>query len=330
MILKRIRPIFKPALYHGWGRRRKFFEGWYFKIANKAASRVYAIIPGISIDKRGSKHSFIQVLDGNNLKSEYHKFEFENFSSAKDKFEISIAGNSFSESALSLNLPGYKGSLEFHGLNRWPDRWYSPGIMGPYTFVPFMECYHGILSMDHQIKGSLMLNNKDHDFTGGRGYMEKDWGRSFPDAYIWMQSNHFDAAGISVKLSVARIPWLGSSFTGFIAGFLHDGKLYEFTTYNKSRLERVTITVKEISIQISNKNYRLKIRAGRNNATRLASPISGEMSGHISESMQSDLEISLEELHPSRLLYSGHSSHTALEVAGRVETLFAENNSSKQ
>jgi hypothetical protein len=322
MLLKRIRPIFNPALYHGWGRRRKFFEGWYYKIVNKTADRTYAIIPGISIDKSGNKHSFIQVLDGNNLKSEYYSFGFEDFRSSKDKFEISIAGNNFSESALSINLPGFKGNLEFFGLNRWPDRWYSPGIMGPYTFVPFMECYHGILSMDHRVEGSLLTANKTVDFTGGRGYMEKDWGRSFPDAYIWMQSNHFDAAGISVKLSVARIPWLGSSFTGFIAGFLHEGKLYEFTTYNRSRLERVDISVKEVSIDISNNNYRLKIKAARNNATRLAAPVSGEMSGHISESMQSDIEISLEELHPSRLLYSGHATNTALEVAGKVETLF--------
>lgn len=324
MPFRRIRSIFKPALFHGWGRRSNFFEGWYFKIANKTADRIYAIIPGISIDKKGDKHSFIQVLDGNNLKTEYFKFEFKDFSSAKDNFKISIAGNNFSETALSLDLPGLKGNLEFFGLNRWPDRWYSPGIMGPYTFVPFMECYHGILSMDHSIRGKLLPGNETIDFTGGRGYIEKDWGRSFPDAYIWMQSNHFDISGISVKLSVARIPWLGSSFTGFIAGVLFDGKLYEFTTYNKSRLERITITLRELSIQISNNNYRLKILARRNNATRLASPISGEMSGHISESMQSEIDISLERLRPLQIIYIGKGKNTALEVAGKVEALFTE------
>ncbi len=325
MLLRRIRPVFKPALYHGWGRRRKFFEGWYFKIINKSADRVYAIIPGISIDKYGSKHSFIQFLDGNNLKSEYFKFGYEDFSSAKDKFEISIGGNNFSESALNLNLPGLKGNLEFYGLNSWPDKWYSPGIMGPYTFVPFMECYHGILSMDHQIEGNLLLANETLDFTGGRGYMEKDWGRSFPDAYIWMQSNHFNSTGLSLKLSVARIPWLGSAFTGFIAGLLYDGKLYEFTTYNGSRLEHLTISVKELDIQISNKKFRLNIVAKRNNATLLASPISGEMSGHISESMQSEVDITLESLKPAKLLYRGKGKNTALEVAGKVETLFTKN-----
>ncbi|MCK7537696.1 MAG: tocopherol cyclase family protein [Marinilabiliales bacterium] len=35
------------------------------------------------------------------------------------------------------------------------------------------------------------------DFSGGRGYIEKDWGHSFPSAYVWMQSNHFQLARIS-------------------------------------------------------------------------------------------------------------------------------------
>jgi len=100
--------------------------------------------------------------------------------------------------------------------------------MGPYTFAPFMECNHGIVSMDHGISGSLVINGEEIDFTGGRGYIEKDWGHSFPSAYIWMQSNHFAANGISFKASVARIPWLTGNFTGFISGLMIDGRLYPF------------------------------------------------------------------------------------------------------
>ena len=82
-----------------------------------------------------------------------------------------------------------------------------------------MECYHGILSMNHSINGTLILNGKTLSFDKGRGYMEKDWGHSFPEGYIWMQSNHFSKKETSIKISVAKIPWLRSSFIGFIAGF---------------------------------------------------------------------------------------------------------------
>lgn len=46
--------------------------------------------------------------------------------------------------------------------------------MGPFSFVPFMEYYHGILSMDHNIEGSLEHNGKIISFDQGKGYMEKD------------------------------------------------------------------------------------------------------------------------------------------------------------
>jgi tocopherol cyclase len=35
------------------------------------------------------------------------------------------------------------------------------------------------------------------DFSGGSGYIEKDWGRSFPRAWIWAQSNTFTQPGTS-------------------------------------------------------------------------------------------------------------------------------------
>ena len=46
--------------------------------------------------------------------------------------------------------------------------------MGPFAFVPFMECYHGIVSMDHIIQGELEIDGVNIDFSNGRGYLEKD------------------------------------------------------------------------------------------------------------------------------------------------------------
>ena len=45
--------------------------------------------------------------------------------------------------------------------------------MGPFSFVPFMECYHGVLSMNHSIKGRLDFNGESLSFDNGKGYMER-------------------------------------------------------------------------------------------------------------------------------------------------------------
>jgi tocopherol cyclase len=51
--------------------------------------------------------------------------------------------------------------------------------MGWFAYVPFMECYHGVLSLDHEVNGRLRLGKRETDFSGGRGYIEKDWAAPF-------------------------------------------------------------------------------------------------------------------------------------------------------
>ena len=77
-----------------------------------------------------------------------------------------------------------KGALDFRGITPWPVTPLSPGAMGWYAFVPGMECYHGVVSFGHSIEGKLELDGETVDYTGGKGYTEKDWGRSF-SKYPW-------------------------------------------------------------------------------------------------------------------------------------------------
>jgi hypothetical protein len=266
----------------------------------------------------------VQVLDGKKLTAAYHPYPVESFYAKPGRFDLRVGDNRFTEDAICLDLPGFKGELRFSGLVPWPNRWYSPGIMGPYAFVPLMECYHGIVSLDHVIDGTLQTEDGAISFSGGRGYAEKDWGHSFPSAYFWMQSNHFTTPGTSFKASVARIPWLGSSFTGFIAGLWHEGRLYPFTTYNGSRLVRSVAGLEEVELIFENRHYRLEVLARRDHATLLASPLAGFMDGRISESMTSDITVSLTDARTGSLLLKDHGRNLALEVAGNIREITIE------
>jgi tocopherol cyclase len=318
---KKIQTLFHPERYHGWSKNKKYFEGWYYKVLTADEKYAFAFIPGIAMDNLGRKHAFIQILDGLKQTADYIKFPAEDFVSLADTYRTEIGNNTFTTDKMVLTLENARGELRFTNTFPWPNRWYSPGIMGPYAFVPFMECYHGVLSMDHEIQGQLEINHEVIDFTGGRGYMEKDWGHSFPEAYIWMQSNHFSEKGISIKASVAKIPWLGSSFVGFIAGLYFNGQLIQFTTYNASRLIRSVAGKKAVELVIENKKYRLETLVHRNDATELASPISGFMDGRISESMTSTLEVKLLNKSTGETVFKDTGRNTALEVAGKLEEI---------
>lgn len=321
LIYKNLKSLFNPEMFQGWSKRNRYFEGWYFKLINSKENRAFAVIPGIAMDDKGNGHSFIQVLDGLGKVSGYHKYDINSFVASGDRFMVSIANNHFSESSVSLDLPELKGCLRFFGNVPWPKPWYSPGIMGPYAFVPFMECYHGIVSMDHSIEGQIEYNGEAVDFNGGRGYIEKDWGSSFPEGYIWLQSNHFNRPGISIKLSVAKIPWIGSSFTGFIAGIWLDNRLIRFTTYNRSVLRKVSADKNSVEIFIENKRFRLEVWVDRDDAASLASPIGGFMDGRIEESMTSAVEVNLFDKSEGRSLFIGRGRNAAVEVAGKIESI---------
>ncbi|MEY2596242.1 MAG: hypothetical protein RI965_1514 [Bacteroidota bacterium] len=314
--------IFHPERFQGWDKQFQYFEGWYFKLVNQSGNQAIAVIPGIAMDEQGNKQAFIQILDGKRKTAQYHKFPFESFTASKNAFEISIGENHFSSHSMQLNIENIQGCLRFNGNITWPKYLLSPGIMGPYSFVPYMECYHGIVSMNHQIEGSLMLNGNSINFTNGKGYLEKDWGKSFPSSYIWLQSNHFLEEAVSLKCSVAKIPWLGSSFVGFIAGLWWKNKFIRFTTYNRSKLVKAFANLEYVEIEMENPRYHLEIIAVRDAPTALASPILGLMDGRIEETMNATIHIKLSERRSGKILYMDKGKHGGLEVAGNVEELF--------
>ena len=87
------------------------------------------------MDEEGNRQSFIQVLDGKKKSARYHKFPFEDFSAEKNAFEISIGKNFFSPNSIKLDIEDLQGELRFSNNIPWPKSIWSPGIMGPFSFV---------------------------------------------------------------------------------------------------------------------------------------------------------------------------------------------------
>ncbi len=323
--LQRIRSVWYPDDYHGWGRTRRYFEGWYFKLVSADEQHAIAIIPGIAMAENGDQHAFVQVMDGKACQAEYHRFPVEDFRAAAGAFDIQVGNNFFSGKKITLDLPGISGEISFKNTQPWPKMLGAPGIMGWYSFVPFMECNHGVVSLDHQLEGQLQITDartglsQVADFSGGKGYIEKDWGRSFPRAYVWMQSNHFDTHDrASLLASAAHIPWLQSHFIGFISGFWLDGKLFKFATYTGAR-KFLTIKDDTVELIFRNPKSELRILARQAPGTVLKSPMSGEMTGKIQESLQAVLQVEL--LEKGKRVFEGIGRNAGLEVAGEVDVL---------
>jgi hypothetical protein len=313
-----------PAVFHGHREKSSFFEGWYFKIINADETQRYAIIPGVFLGE--DAHAFIQILDGNSAQSSYHRFNISDFVPSKDKFEVCLAGNFFSNETIYLDLCDdlreFTGELRFEGVTPWPVTVPSPGIMGWYAWIPKMECYHGVLSFDHQIHGSLKIDGQLQDFTEGRGYTEKDWGKSFPAGYVWLQSNHFEKSGISLTASIAVIPWMRRAFRGFIVGLWYKNQLYRFATYTGAKTEELSVTDDRVHWVMKDRRYQLELLACRAEGGLLHEPTGSEMLQRVEETMFATVELKLS-TNDGRTIFNGKGRNTALEVNGDIPRLLA-------
>ena len=68
------------------------------------------------------------------------------------------------------------------------------------------------------------------------GYIEKDWGCSFPKTYIWCQGNNFEKSNASFMLSIANVPFKMFNFRGMICVLLIDDK--EYKTPVRGKMEK--------------------------------------------------------------------------------------------
>jgi tocopherol cyclase len=62
-----------------------------------------------------------------------------------------------------------------------PSSLYAPGIMGPFGYIPTLECYHGVVSIHHKTNGTIDFTLSDGSLHSsinakGSGYIEKDHG----------------------------------------------------------------------------------------------------------------------------------------------------------
>jgi len=321
-MLKKIR---EPILFQGDFKKKNYFEGWYYKQVSKNGRDVISFIPGISLFNN-DLHSFVQYifvsLDENNnkiTKTGYVRYPLEAFKVKENPFSVQVGENVFSESMISVKLidkeTSIEGTIELGFFTLIEKSILMPNIMGFFAYIPKMECYHGVISMNHRINGILRINNKEIDFNDGNGYIEKDWGTSFPKEYIWIQCNNFKNRTISIFASIANIPFMKKAFRGFICNLTIDGKEYRFATYNRSKLKFEKITDGNVSLSLENNEAILNIEAILNEPGELIAPHKGKMQKIIKEELCGDVKIHLYNKQ-NKKVYEDIGSMAGIEIVG--------------
>lgn len=254
--------------FHGNRQNAGFFEGWYLK--HQSEEHTLILIPSFHCGPKGENHAALQLILDGMTRSVF--FSPNDFEASPHRLYIRLGQNIFSSRGcrLHLDLPGLsvRGHIRY-GTLQTPRR----SFMGPFRSLP-LPCYHRVLSLAHTLRGQILLNGRHLSFTGGIGYAETDWGKSFPGSYLWLQcgwpqykkqqgggsglpvSTFFSAASLScVMFTAVRLTLAARNITACSSLILHNGRQYRLSTWQGARL--LHLSARRITLRQG--NYLLQI-----------------------------------------------------------------------
>ena len=308
--------IKNPDLFQGeeyLNTNKNYFEGWYFKNTND--EKGISFIPGINISKK-NKNAFIQVIT--NQSTYFIDYNINDFKFDFKSFIIKIGNNVFSKEGIHIDIEDkiknvkIFGDIKYSNSKNINTNLLNPNIMGPFSYIPFMECNHAILSMKNTTNGVININNNKIEFNNDIGYIEKDWGSSFPKSYIWCQGNNFQKSNASFMLSIANITFKIFNFTGIICDLIIDDNEFKFATYNNTKIEKYDIDNNHINITLKKGEYRLNIKSKYGTRLKLSAPVKGKMEKDIFESISESITVTLKK--NNTIIFSDISKNCGLEI----------------
>lgn len=270
---------------------KQYFEGYYFKC--EIGEETIAFIPArheggacrtdlqsdtVQSDAadagRKKSSASLQIITSDSV----YSIPYDSIRFSRQGLQIKIGDSYFSEKGMYLDVAAedcsIHGKLKFGRLHRL-----KYDIMGPFKWVPHMQCKHTVVSMQHRIMGKMTVNGKVYRMANGIGYIEGDKGFSFPKGYVWTQCRFENG---SIMLSVAEIPLCGFCFRGIIGIVLINGKEYRIATYLGAKIERLG----NHAVAVRQGRYMLSIRLLEADSKGLQAPVMGQMTRTIQESVR--------------------------------------------
>ncbi|HSM80212.1 MAG TPA: tocopherol cyclase family protein, partial [Nodosilinea sp.] len=256
--------------YHWDGNASRFFEGWYFRLTLPEARQTFAFMYSIEDPGGGQPYSggTAQVLgpdDGYFCRTFPAVGQFwawreglglghwRGNPKSQPCLSSSDLQDQFKDQIQAQILEGYQVTATGHqgylndpvlGAVAWDYRtepvygWGSSGqpqqsTAGLLSSLPIFEPGWQILMAHGLATGWVEWQGQRYEFTQAPAYSEKNWGRSFPKKWFWLNCNAFnDLPDLALTAVGARRQVLGWTESVAMVGLHHGGQFYEFVPWN--------------------------------------------------------------------------------------------------
>lgn len=310
----------KESFFNGNLDKKNYFERWHIYLID--ALKQYTLNLSVGVLLQGKeKYAFIQVSSNKPELNYTIKYPIEVVSYTSDA--IMIEDNILCAEFIQLDIKeeGFhlKGKITFGSGKQIDTTMWRPGLMGPFKLFPFLKSYHEVLSLTHSIMGELQLNGQIIDFKEGKGAFDKDWGKRFPNVWIWMQCNHFQNHDAALMVGVARMPIYFNYHTAFAVPFYFNDKVETYANYTGAHIAKLYRYKGYIHLIVTEKSKVIDLKVfGKEDVPLVASPM-GNSIRDVYEYTGAKVEVKVTQ--GGRVVFEDIGEHAYLKIGGNTSKL---------
>ncbi len=338
--------------YHGNTITQRFFEGWYYRVTLPELGQTIAFMYSIDDPVGGKPQSggAAQVLgpddgyywrtfpDVAGFWADSHRLALGHWGKSKisgkprylDPVEFNEKVIEGYQATATLNQgqffdpkTGYwtRWCYEITPVYGWGDRLGNQqSTAGWLSSLQIFEPGWQILMAHGWATGWIEWEGKRYEFTKAPAYGEKNWGRSFPSKWFWLNCNSFiNEPDLALTAGGGRrgILWWMESVA--MIGIHYQGKFYEFVPWN-SQVNWEISPWGRWHMTAQNHDYRVELTGTTNlPGTLLRAPTEQGLQFCCRDTMQGDLNLELQKIgnnQPQQTIIKATSNLCGLEVGG--------------
>lgn len=317
--------------YHWDGNSQRFFEGWYYRVT-LPEGETFAFMYSIEDPSGGQPHSggAAQILGANDEYLCRTFVDVKQFKASKTRLELSHKNSQTQENyQATANLnQGYLQDPATGEYCRWNYEitpvygWGPRGLpqqstAGWLSYFQIFEPGWQILMAHGLATGWIEWKGKRYEFKDAPAYGEKNWGRSFPQKWFWVNCNSFrDQPDLALTAGGGKrgVLWWQESVA--MVGIHHRGNFYEFVPWN-SKVSWQIEPWGKWQMQATNRDFTVELIATTSHpGTPLRAPTQNGLVYCCRDTMKGEISLILKNTQDKTIILEANSDSCGVEIGG--------------
>lgn len=294
-----------PTQLQGNFSKSNYFEGWFQKIYSQEHNVSFIIIYGFATANSTEEMGFIQLYFPNQevIRLNFHK---DDLYLNRKKHIVKFGSQLISRERIYISTDTFQIDLT---ISTDKHSTFKQKTMGNFYLIRGLPCYHCVIQNNSNVSGEIAINQMHYKLTNANGYLEKNWGTSFPDNYIWLHAIELNNPDNQLLFSQADIIYRNKIHRKHLGYVKINGVYRDLRRVKKQHISYQQLNPNEFQITIDDIIVELIIPKEKTKNIVFDSPKNGKMCSNITH--HSDISVSLKKI--DKVLY------TTTLMAGNLE-----------